>query len=87
MRNRRGGRVGLTLVYIVLGAIVGGMVGRFLQNWWPPLGRDWVMLGSTQAPWSLNLGVFGVTVGGWLKLNLGGMVGMLVGLVAARRHG
>jgi hypothetical protein len=72
---------GLALVYALIGGVVGTLVGSWLAAYWPPLGHAYLTLGTPAgAPWTLNLDVIGVQVGAWMRLNLGGVVGVLLAL-------
>lgn len=77
--------VWMAILYVVIGGIVGSLLGHFLSALWSPLGHDYFDLGSPTGPWTLNLGVFGISLGIWLQLNLGGIIGVIGGLWWYRR--
>lgn len=85
-RLRKGHGIGLAVIYIILGGIVGSVLGHLLAPVWSPLGRPLLTIGSVPGTtWSINLGVVGLQVGGWLEVNLVGLIGMIVGLFWFRR--
>ena len=71
----------LLLLYVLVGAIVGSVVGRWLGAYWPLLGHNYVTLGAG-TPWTLNLAVVGFALGAWVQLNLVGLLGLVAGVVA-----
>ncbi len=79
MRGRKGSGW-IALLYVLVGGLVGSLIGRFVAPLWPPLGHSYFELGTPSGPWTLNLGVFGLDLGVWLDLNLGGIIGLVVGL-------
>lgn len=87
MRSRRSG-LGVLALRVLLGAIFGSVIGYLLRGLWSPLGHDYISLGSpTSAPLRIGLGVFGITIGAWLKLNLGGLIGVVVGAMRPTKRG
>ena len=87
MRSRRQG-FWLALLYMLTGALVGSLLGHLLSAVWPPLGHSDFVIGSGPGTnWTLNLGVFGVSIGAWLYLNLGGIIGLIGGLIWYQRRG
>lgn len=78
----------MAIIYILLGGLVGSILGHLLTPLWSPLGRSLVMVGAQPGTsWSINLGVLGLQVGGWLEINLVGVMGMIVGLFWFQRRG
>ncbi len=78
-KGRRG--IGLAIVFILVGGIVGSIFGRLLEPVWYPLGRSILALGTQPGTsWSVNLGVVGLQLGAWLKLNVLGVIGLIAGL-------
>lgn len=87
MRSRKQG-FWLALIYVMIGALVGTLLGHFLSSLWAPLAHNYFVIGSGPGTsWSLNLGVVGLSIGGWLDLNLGGIIGLIVGLIWYQRRG
>ena len=87
MRRAQASRWGLGLFYAVIGGIAGTIIGGILARYWPPLGHEYISIGANPAtPWTLDLNVVGVALGIWVRLNLGGIVGVVlaVGLFARR---
>ncbi len=85
MKKGRHG-LGLAIIYILIGGIVGSVLGRLLGPVWAPLGRSLITVGALPGTtWSINLGVIGLQVGGWLNINLMGVIGLIVGLFWYRR--
>ena len=79
MRRAQTSRWALILLYGVVGGIAGGVLGGILSRYWPPLGHAYISIGANPAaPWTLDLNVVGVAVGVWLRLNLGGILGVLL---------
>lgn len=75
------------VLYAVAGGIAGSIVGGWLARYWPPLGHNYLVLGSqSNGPWVINLRVVGIQAGFWLQLNLGGILGILLALVVWRRR-
>lgn len=85
MRSKRTSGFGVTVLYALIGAIVGSLIGHFLERIWAPLGYTYVNVGFPN-PWVLNLNVVGGSLGVWLKLNLLGIVGLLAGVLEAQRR-
>lgn len=78
--------IGLAIVYILVGGLVGSVLGHLLASVWPPLGRSLLSIGSVPGTtWSINLGVVGLQVGGWLDVNVVGIIGLVIGLFWYRR--
>ncbi|NMP21248.1 DUF4321 domain-containing protein [Sulfobacillus sp. DSM 109850] len=78
--------MGLAIIYIVIGGIVGSVLGHLLAPAWAPLGKSLLTVGALPGTtWSINLGVVGIQFGGWLELNLLGVIGLIVGLFWYRR--
>ncbi|MCL5115951.1 MAG: DUF4321 domain-containing protein [Firmicutes bacterium] len=85
MRKGRQG-IAMAIIYIVIGGIVGSVLGHLLTPVWAPLGRSLLTLGSLPgSTWSINLGVVGIQVGGWIDVNVVGVIGLIVGLFWYRR--
>ncbi|CAB1129685.1 conserved protein of unknown function [Candidatus Hydrogenisulfobacillus filiaventi] len=79
--RKRSGSFGVALLFILVGAVAGDVIGRLLMPLWAVLGRDVLALGSPDGrPWTLSAGILGIQLGGWLQVNLMGLVGMLGGL-------
>ncbi len=77
----------MAIVYILIGGIVGSVLGRLLDPLWAPLGRTLLSIGSQPGTgWSLNLGVVGLQVGGWIQMNVVGVIGLIVGLFWYQRR-
>ncbi|AEJ38799.1 hypothetical protein TPY_0601 [Sulfobacillus acidophilus TPY] len=86
MRRQRQG-FWMTVVYIVLGGLIGSAIGHWLSPLWSPFGSNLVSLGTTPGTvWTINLGVLGVQIGAWLDVNLVGLIGMLAGLMWSQRQ-
>lgn len=78
---------GMAIVYILIGGIVGSVLGRLLDPVWAPLGRTLLSLGSQPGTsWSVNLGIVGLQVGGWIQMNVVGVIGLIVGLFWYQRR-
>ena len=72
--------IGMAILYVLVGGIVGSVLGTLLVHIFSPLARPLLVLGSIPGPdWTLNLGVVGVRFGGWVRLNLLGVVGLVAG--------
>ena len=69
------------LLYGLLGAVVGGVVGRWLGAYWAPLGQTYATFG-VGTPWTVNLAVVGFSLGAWVHVNLVGLVGLVAGVAA-----
>jgi hypothetical protein len=77
----------MAIFYAVVGAIVGTVGGGWLARFWAPLGHYYLTIGSgVNNPWTINLRVVGIQAGFWLDLNLGGIIGLLLGLMAFQRR-
>ena len=76
----------IALIYVLIGGLIGSLLGHLLAPVWPPLGHSYFQLGTSTGPWTLNLGVFGLDLGIWLDVNLGGMIGLVGGLWWFRRR-
>jgi uncharacterized membrane protein YeaQ/YmgE (transglycosylase-associated protein family) len=73
--------LGLAILSTVVGGLVGSILGRLLASAWHPLGQTLLSLGSQPGTaWSIDLGFLGVQLGLWLKLNVVGLIGLMVGL-------
>jgi hypothetical protein len=78
--------VWLAIFYAAVGAILGTLVGNWLARYWPPLGHYYLMVGTgVDHPWTVDLKVVGLQAGFWIHVNLGGILGLLVGLVVFQR--
>lgn len=87
MRSRNRG-FGVALLYVLIGGLVGSLIGHLLSPLWAPLGQNDLTIGTNPGTnWTLNLGVFGISLGLWLQLNLGGIIGIVAGLAWYRRRG
>lgn len=85
--SKTAGQLSLSVFYAVVGAIVGSVVGVWLGKYWAPLAHNYLVVGSgVNHPWAIDLHVVGIQVGAWLRLNLGGILGLLLGVVVARRR-
>lgn len=86
----RGQRKGfwIAVLYLLIGALIGSLVGHLLASVWPPLGHNYYVVGSSPGTsWTFNFGIFGISVGAWLDLNLGGIIGLIGGLIWYQRRG
>ncbi len=82
---RRGSGVLFTLTMVLIGSLVGSLIGVVLAQWFPVAGQSVAAIGLNN-PVTLDLKVFTFTVGATLRLNLMGLVGLLVGLIYGLRH-
>jgi hypothetical protein len=74
------------VVYVVVGAVVGSIVGHWLRHLWAPLGHAYLVVGTHGRPWDLNLAVVGVQFGFFLDLNLAALLGIVAGLWIYQRR-
>ena len=72
-------------VSLLGGAIIGTALWAVISPILPEILRATYDLGSTSAPWSLDLVFIRITFGLVLRFNLGGAVGALAGLFMALR--
>lgn len=71
-------RKALIIIFCALGLIVGVYVGESLAN---VNGLSWLALGGhvgIQNPVILELGVITLTLGFWAKINIGGVIGLVI---------
>jgi hypothetical protein len=72
----------LLLVLLLTGAIIGGIIGELLGNVFEVLNYG-KSIGV--APFTLDLGIFTLTFGFTLSLNIAGIIGILLALFIYRR--
>lgn len=82
---RRGSGFLFTLILVLIGALVGSLIGVVLAQWFPLAGQNVASIGINN-PVTLDLKVFTFTVGATLRLNLMGLVGLLIGLIYGLRR-
>ena len=79
---KNAGRKAWVLVVVLLaGAIIGNSLWMLLLNVLPASMNVSLQIGSTAAPWVLDLHVFALALGLKLNLNPGSAIGMLTGLL------
>ncbi len=79
---RRAKSMSLLLVLLLTGAIIGGLVGDILGSHLPVLIVDKTFGFS---PTTIDLGVLQLTLGFIFRLNLAGVIGLLLGYLLYRR--
>lgn len=79
---RKGRRsIGMAILAVVIGGLVGSILGRLLEPVWAPLGRTLLMVGAQPGTaWSADLGFLGISLGAWIRLNVMGVIGLIVAL-------
>ncbi len=70
------------IILLLVGAVVGGLVGEVLGNYWPILG-NYNNLGFS--PTTIDLGALQLTAGFMLRFNLVSVAGVLVAFFMYRR--
>lgn len=86
MRGGKRGSGWSAAVLALVGALLGDAAGLLLAPVWRPLGQPLLALGSPSTrPWTLQLGIVGLSVGAWIRVNGVGLVGMAAGLWWYRR--
>lgn len=87
MHHRKSG-FWMAIIYIFMGGVLGTVLGHLLSSVWSPLGHTYLTIGANPGTsWTLNLGIAGITFGAWIQLNLGGIIGLIVGLIWFQRRG
>lgn len=74
-------RIGLLIILLLAGAIIGGVLWLLLLGFLPASMNVSLPIGSTSAPWVVDLHLVVLTLGIKLNLNPGSVVGMIGGLV------
>ncbi len=73
----------LILILCLLGLIVGVFVGEAFAG----TSMNWLSLGGSvgfENPLVLNLGVITLTLGFWCKINIGGVIGLVIFALLAK---
>jgi len=87
-KTKTGKRVWMWVLIVLLGLIVGGTVGYYVENVpylsWLSLGPDPIGL-SLDEPLRLSLGVIQFSLGLTLKANIGGALGVIVAVILFKR--
>lgn len=76
-------RKALIIILCALGLIVGVIVGDQMAG----TALNWLSLGGSiglQNPLSLDLGVIELTLGFWCKINIGGVIGLILFAVLSK---
>lgn len=76
-------RKALIIILCALGLIVGVIVGDQMAG----TSLNWLSLGGSiglQNPLSLDLGVVEITIGFWCKINIGGVIGLILFAVLSK---
>lgn len=71
----------LWLLFAFLGAVLGGMAWSMLVPVLPSTMLQVISIGSTAAPWTMDLHFLRLTFGAVLQVNLGAIVGLIISLV------
>ena len=89
MRGPKGKGYGMLLLFLITGAVFGGILGEFISNadalgsWAPYLVKTFLVLDVP--PVSINLYVVRFMLGFALQPNLISILGMIAGIVLFRR--
>lgn len=76
-------RKAIIVILCALGLIVGVIVGEQMAG----TALNWLSLGGNiglQNPLFLDLGVFEITLGFWCKINIGGVIGLIMFAVISK---
>ena len=76
-------RIALIIILCALGLFVGVIIGDQMAG----TAVNWLSLGSSiglDNPLVLNLGVIKLTLGFWCKINIGGVIGLILFAVLAK---
>ena len=71
----------LLLVFIFTGVIIGSAAWSLLTPYIPKIIAGSYEVGTTTGPWSLDISFVKLTFGFILRLNFGGVIGVLLGLL------
>ena len=78
---KNGGRKAWVLLLVLLaGVLIGGVVWQLLLTVLPASLDTGITIGSTSAPWSVDLHIVELTFGIKLRLNPGSVAGLIAGL-------
>ncbi len=78
---RRKGKVWLVLLLCIAGALIGSALWSMLSGVLPSLLTHSVSIGTTGAPFTLDLTFVALTFGAVLTINIGGIIGIAVALL------
>jgi hypothetical protein len=73
--------VGIFLLFVFMGAILGSILWLLLEPYMPQALGFSLDIGTTAAPWVLDMSVLTLTFGIALRMNLGSMIGVLLAIL------
>lgn len=75
----------ILLVFILAGIVIGGLLATYTSeiSWlkWLSYGQEF----GLKNPIELDLNVFSITLGLWIKINVASIIGILIAIFAYRR--
>ncbi len=71
----------LLILVLLVGAIIGSALWSFLTPVLPSVLTQSFTIGSTAAPWSVDLQFITLTFGVVLSVNIGSLIGMIIALI------
>ena len=75
----------MLVLMILVGAIIGSLIWSLVTPYLPEIFAKSLTVGTTGAPLTLDLGVVTFTAGLVLRVNIGSMLGMVIGFLIYRR--
>ncbi|MDR2514003.1 MAG: DUF4321 domain-containing protein [Christensenellaceae bacterium] len=73
--------VGIFLLFVFMGAILGSILWLLLAPHMPEALGFSLEIGTTAAPWVLDMSVLTLTFGLALRMNLGSMIGVVLAIL------
>lgn len=75
----------MLVLMILVGAVIGSLLWSLVTPYLPEVFAKSIIVGTTGAPLSVDLGVLSLTLGLTLHVNIGSMLGMIAAFIIYRK--
>ena len=84
MRGTREKSLIILLLFVLCGLVIGGLIGELTKN----TGLSWLSYGQSfgiSDPMKLDLGIFQLTLGFMFRINISGILGLIISVILYRK--